>query len=323
MEQFWQGMIFSTNIILPLVGLIWAGRYLRTTGQIREQFLADVNGLLYRYGIPGLLFFSILKSQENILSQWRLIAAGYLATYVLYLGSTLLANRYIKNPADKGVFVQGVFRGNLAILGMAFVLQTYGEYGREIGGILAGAVALELNILSILCFDKSTQDKEIKTPLLSRYRSITVKMTKNPLVIGILSAFLLKFLAVPLPKILFDFGELFTRLTLPLSLLSIGAVFNLRGIFGAEKMAIFASIGRLFISPLCFLLAGLLFGVSGKALAILCLMGAVPAANAGYIMAKSLGGNAIAAANIIAITTAAAPLVVAPLIAIFYALGWV
>lgn len=321
-EDFWQGMLFAGNIIFPLIALIWIGRWLRMSGQIREQFLQDVNALLYRYGIPGLLFFSILKSQESLMSQWRLVAAGYLATYLLYLVSSLIANKMITSPADRGVFVQGVFCGNLAILGLAFVIQAYGDYGREVGGILAGAIALELNVLSVICLNKAMQQQAGFSAWQSMMQLLK-KMLQNPLIIAILCGFFLKILHVPLPKAVFSFGDLFTRLTLPLSLISIGAAFDLRGIFGAGQMAVWASVGRLLVSPLCFLCCGLLLGLTGRDLAILCLMGAVPAANAGYIMAKALGGNAIAAANIIAITTAASLLVVAPLIALFYALDWV
>jgi len=111
-------------------------------------------------------------------------------------------------------------------------------------------------------------------------------------------------------------------LTLPLALLTTGASFDLRGIFGAGQMAIWASAGRLLVSPLVFVGMGWLFGLHGAALGVLYLMGAPPAAAASYIMAKAMGGNATAAANIIAITTACSLLLVAPVIALFPWLGW-
>ena len=44
-EDFWQGMLFAGNIIFSLIALIWIGRWLRMSGQIREQFLQDIVSL--------------------------------------------------------------------------------------------------------------------------------------------------------------------------------------------------------------------------------------------------------------------------------------
>lgn len=56
MEAFWQAMGYSFSVIFPLVALLFFGRFLRISGQIREAFLQDSDALLYRYGIPALLF---------------------------------------------------------------------------------------------------------------------------------------------------------------------------------------------------------------------------------------------------------------------------
>lgn len=315
MEVFWQGIRFSANIILPLVAMLWIGRWLCHSGQISCAFIDDSNGLIYRYGIPGLLFFGIVRSDVSILSEWRSIVAGYVAIFVLFFASAWVAGRFIAKAVDRGVFVQGVFRGNLAIVGLAFVSSTYGEYGRAVGSVLVGLIALLLNILAVICLEQAASEEKIPLTRLSG------KMFENPLIVAILLAVIVKLSHFPLPEMVIRFGDLYTRITLPLALILIGAGCNFKGIFQAGRMAIWASIGRLIVSPLCFALAGLLFGLHGRDLGILCLLGAAPAATAGYVMAKALGGNEVAAANIIAITTAASLIVVAPLIVLFQLLG--
>lgn len=183
--------------------------------------------------------------------------------------------------ADRGVFVQGVFRGNLGIIGLAFIGGVYGDNSNTFAAaaIFTGALAL-------------------------------------------IAAIAVKTVALPLPNTVLHFAAYLKNLTLPLALLTTGASFDLRGIFGAGRMALWASAGRLVASPLVFVAAGILFGLHGAALGLLYLMGATPAAAASYIMAKAMGGNATAAANIIAITTACSLLLVAPVIALFPWLGW-
>ena len=170
-----------------------------------------------------------------------------------------------------------------------------------------------MNILAVICL---TQDENPSPwPLVK-------KVLHNPLIIALLLAILVKALHIPVPKIVTNFAGYYKNLTLPLALLATGASFDLRGIFGAGQMALWASAGRLLLSPLVFLAFGLVFGLRSEALGILYLIGATPAASASYIMAKAMGGNATAAANIIAITTALSLILIAPVIALFPLLGW-
>ena len=57
------------------------------------------------------------------------------------------------------------------------------------------------------------------------------------------------------------------------------------------------------VAPLVAVAVGLLFGLRGIPMGVLFLMSAMPVAAASYVMAKSMGGNEVAAANIIGITT--------------------
>ena len=217
--------------------------------------------------------------------------------------------------ADRGVFVQGVFRGNLGIIGLAFIGGVYGDNSNTFAAaaIFTGALTLLMNILAVIAL--SQDDNRAIWPLVQRE-------LKNPLVLALIAAIAVKSIALPLPDTVLNFAAYLKNLTLPLALLTTGASFDLRGIFGAGQMAIWSSIGRLVASPLVFVAAGMLFGLHGTALGLLYLMGATPAAAASYIMAKAMGGNATAAANIIAITTACSLLLVAPVIALFPWLGW-
>lgn len=317
MNNFWNNILFSINIIIPLILLIFAGKWFTQTKQIRTGFINDANHLLFNYGIPGLLFFSILKSDVSILSTWRLVVASYIAILLLYFISLIFGKKHIQNKLDLGIFVQGVFRGNLAIVGLALVSQTYGDYGIAVGALIAGLSALLLNILGVICLEQSTHNHRV--PL----HHMIIKMIKNPLIISIILAIFIKVIALPIPEFIIKFGDLFTRITLPLALICSGASCNFEGIFQAGKYAIWASIGRLILSPILFVISGMVWGLSGKDLGILFLLGAAPAATTGYVMAKVMGGNHVMAANIVAITTVGCLFIVAPPIALFPLLGWI
>ena len=92
--------------------------------------------------MPALLFFSVVDSDVDYAKQVVLIAAGVVVTFILYFGSELYANRFISAPADQGVFVQGIFRSNMAIIGLATVANAYGEQGLSIGAVYMGIVTI-------------------------------------------------------------------------------------------------------------------------------------------------------------------------------------
>lgn len=310
--QFWHGMAFSADTIIPVLAIIVMGWLMKRRGEMSTELVAGMNHIVYRYALPMLLFVSVVNSDISPLSQWQLIGAGWCAVLALYALAARLARKM--PAADRGVFIQGVFRGNIGIIGLSLTAGVYGNSDTfAASAVLVGALAFLMNILAVICL---TQDDNPKLWLL------TQKVLHNPLIIALILAMLVKALHIPVPKIITNFAGYYKNLTLPLALLATGASFDLRGIFGAGRMALWASAGRLLLSPLVFLVFGLVFGLRGETLGVLYLIGATPAASASYIMAKAMGGNATAAANIIAITTALSLLLVAPVIALFPLLGW-
>ena len=315
MSEFIHALGFSTSIIAPIFALILMGWWLRRREEMPPSLVTGLNLILFRYALPALLFFSVLNNDVAISTQWRAIAAGYVAVLLLYIGASWWGKPHIVRSADRSVFIQGVFRGNLIIVGLALATAVYGSDGTGIGAVVGGSIAFLLNILAVLCL---LQDDDAR-PTLWQWGG---RFLRNPLMVAITLALIVKAIGIHLPEVVLRFGDYFTRMTLPLALLCTGATFDLRGVLGADKLAWLASIGRMIISPLLFVGIGLLFGVRGQDLGILFLMGAAPAATAGYVMAKAMGGNDVMAANIIAITTAGALILLAPTMAVLHMFGW-
>ena len=64
-----------------------------------------------------------------------------------------------------------------------------------------------------------------------------------------------------------------------------------------------ASVGKLVFVPLVFVIGGALAGFRGIDIGTLLLLSSTPTASASYVMVRAMGGNAVLAANIIALTT--------------------
>jgi len=252
MKELFDAILFAVGVTLPSVLLLGFGVVMRRTGQVDAAFAAKASRLVFNYGLPCLLFHELMSSEIHYGQEAVMLAAGVSTTLLLYLGAELYAWRFVPEVRDKGVFVQGVFRSNMAIMGLAFVQNAYGNAGLPSGAVYVGVVTLLYNVLSVIIMQTA------------RYMA---------------------------------------NIALPMALICAGATFDVRSVLDTSGISLQASIGRLVVAPLTAVAVGLAFGLRGIPMGVLFLMCAMPVAAASYVMAKAMGGNDVAAANIVGITT--------------------
>ena len=313
---------FAITIVLPNLFLMGLGFFMRKKGQASQAFVDQASYFVFNYCLPALLFFSVVNSDVDYSKQVILIAAGIIVTLILFIGSELYAKRFVRDPADQGVFVQGIFRSNMAIIGLATVANAYGDVGLSIGAVYMGIVTILFNVLAVITLSRVSKSSD--DTLISRSLMIIKKIIKNPLILALLSAFAYK--ALPLPPVtgvIQTTGSLLAAVALPLALICAGASINIRSMMHLSGLSMQASIGRIVIAPFVAIAVGLAFGLTGVHLGVLFLMVASPTAAASYVMAKAMGGNDILAANILAFTTVFGLFGMAIGAAILRILGWI
>ncbi|MDN5802614.1 MAG: AEC family transporter [Psychrobacter sp.] len=295
-------IIFAMTIVLPNLFLMGLGFFMQRRGEASQAFIDQASSFVFNYCLPCLLFFSVVDSDVDYAKQVTLIMAGILVTFILFIGSEIYAKYFISKPADQGVFVQGIFRSNMAIIGLATVANAYGEAGLSIGAVYMGVVTILFNILAVITLSRVS--KSADDTWVSRSTMVVKKLFTNPLIIALVAAFAYK--ALPLPPItgvIHTTGDLLAAVALPLALICAGASIDLKSMLHPSGLSMQASIGRIVIAPIVAIAVGLSFGLSGVHMGVLFLMVASPAAAASYVMAKAMGGNDVLAANILAFTT--------------------
>lgn len=315
-------IIFAITIVLPNLVLMGLGFFMQRRGEASQAFIDQASSFVFNYCLPCLLFFSVVDSEVDYAKQMTLIIAGMVVTFILFIGAEIYAKFFIDKPADQGVFVQGIFRSNMAIIGLATVANAYGEQGLSIGAVYMGVVTILFNILAVITLSRVS--KSADDTWVSRSIMIVKKLFTNPLIIALVAAFAYK--ALPLPPIsgvIHTTGDLLAAVALPLALICAGASIDLKSMLHPSGLSMQASIGRIVIAPLIAIAVGLSFGLSGVHLGVLFLMVASPTAAASYVMAKAMGGNDVLAANILAFTTVVAMFGMAFGAAILRGLGWI
>ncbi|TGN41741.1 AEC family transporter [Marinobacter confluentis] len=288
---------------LPVFAMVFIGLGLRRLGWIDAAFINTASALVFRATLPTLVFLSIVRADLSTALNPALLGFFAAATLGSFLVSWLWAIRAVP-AADRGVYVQGAFRGNCGIVGLALAASLYGDYGLSAGGLLLGVVIVSYNALSVVVLTAYQPGQT------ASWGRILADITRNPLIIAVLVALPFAWSGVELPAWLMTSGDYFASLTLPLALMCIGGTLSLRAMRTDRKLAISASVMKMITLPLLCTLAAWLAGFEGPELGLMFLFFASPTAAASFVMVKAMGGNDRLAANIVALTTLVASVTV-------------
>lgn len=317
-ENFVQSFEFALVITLPGLILLFFGWFLKRREQIDSSFVSQASKLMFNWALPCLLFFSVYEAKTDFSSHKNLVWAGYVMTFILFAMSGAYALAFIKDRGLKGIFVQSVYRGNTAIIGIALCANAYGQEGMSLGALLAGSLTLLFNILAVVILSLAFADAEHKTSVGKQLWGIA----KNPLILSLLLAFFWKEAALPMPVVVSKVGHYLSQCTLPLSLICVGATFNLKSLFKVKDFSMFTSVARLSLSPVVAIVVGRMMGLSQMEFGVLLLIAVTPVATASYVMVKAMGGNDVVAANVIAITNFFSMFVAAVVVTFAKIFGW-
>ncbi|MBW7469695.1 AEC family transporter [Marinobacter sp. F4218] len=281
---------------LPVFAMVFIGLGLRRIGWIDSAFIHTASALVFKATLPTLVFLSIIRADLDTALNPGLLAFFLLATLASF-GIAWLWSLWRVDREDRGVYVQGAFRGNCGIVGLALAANLYGDFGLSAGGILLGLVIISYNALSVTVLIAYQPGQS------ASWQKIFHDIVRNPLILSVVVAIPFAWLDVRLPTWVMTSGDYFASLTLPLALLCIGATVSLSAIRSDSRTAFSSSTLKMVVLPALCTSAAWLAGFRGPELGLMFLFFASPTAAASFVMVKALGGNDRLAANIIALTT--------------------
>jgi malate permease and related proteins len=288
---------------LPVFAMVFIGLGLRRLGWIDATFINTASALVFRATLPTLVFLSIVRADLGTALNPALLGFFAAATLASFLFSWLWALRKVP-LADRGVYVQGAFRGNCGIVGLALAASLYGDFGLSAGGLLLGVVIITYNVLSVIVLTTYLPGKT------AGWNRIFRDILRNPLILAVILALPVAWSGLRLPVWLMTTGDYFASLTLPLALMCIGGTLSLSAVRSDRSIATSASILKMITLPTLCTLAAWLAGFEGRELGLMFLFFASPTAAASFVMVKALSGNDRLAANIVALTTLMASITV-------------
>lgn len=309
MENF----IFSINATLPIFLTMILGLVFRKTGVFDDAFTNRMNSFVFKFALPALLFEDLWE--ENFYQAWDggFVLFCFCATLGCILVSTALSS-FLKDKSDRGEFIQGSYRSSAAILGIAFIVNIYGQSGMAplmiIGTVplynICAVAALTLTSPALTSGENGSVTLQSKANAIStrdRLLRTAKGIITNPIILGIAAGFAWSLLKLPHPTILQKTVHNVGVLATPLGLMAMGASFDIKKAFYKMKPALVCTFLKLLGYSGVLMPVAIALGYRSEALvAILVMLGSATTVSS-YTMAKSMGHEGTLSASVVMLTT--------------------
>jgi len=290
------------NALFPVLALMVVGAVLKRINFLNGTFFSASDKLVYYVLFPVLLFWKIGAAPLDFSSGIGFLAAVLCTTATLFVFS-LLAIRFFHIPPFKaGSFVQSCFRFNTYI-GMAVVINLFGEKGVQLFGILIGMVIPMVNIFcvsALIWFSGESDD------LFAKLGATLKSLVRNPLIIGCLSGLVYASFMGGYPAYIDNTFQLLSTTTLPLALLSIGGALTFSTVRNNFALASLGAFAKLVVLPLVGMFFLFVFRVEGLAWQVSLVFFSLPASSAIYVLSGQLNSDTELASASIVLSTCAA-----------------
>lgn len=288
------------NALFPVLALVIFGAAVKHWRLTDDAFLRTSDRLVYFVFFPLMLFWKIGSAPLHFEEGWRYLTASILAV-IAVCGLSLLYIRLRPVPSfQAGSFNQGCYRFNTYI-GMAVLINAFGEAGVQLYGILIGLIIPLINVLcvSVLIWYDSSDEAPHGGRLVVTLRSLLA----NPLILACVGGILYSRAVGSFPTPVDNTLKLMSQVTLPLALFSIGGSLTFANLRTNMGLALVAAGFKLAVLPIVGLLFLWLFGVTGLAWKVSMLFFTLPTSTAIYILSSQLHSDTELASAVIVMST--------------------
>ena len=293
-----EDLLFTANIVVPVFIIVALGYLLRKKNLINDNFVSLSSKIVFNVSLPVLIFVEIAKINLDVILDFKLILFVYIGTLIAFFLIWIFSIPFIKEGKDQSVFLQGSFRGNFAIVGLALIANLYGpEKLGKASLVLAFTIPL-YNVLAVIALTvpvRKEKNMDMKKTLW--------EILKNPLVLGVLFALPFSYFKIQINDLILTTANYVAALALPLALLGIGGFLNFDDVKEGFKLTGMSTIIKLIIIPSAATVAAYNLGFIGDNLGIIFILFGCPTAIASFIMAEAMGVNSKLAGNILLVTT--------------------
>ncbi len=288
--------IIAVNAVVPLFLLILLGMAARNLHLLTDVELNHVNGAIFKVMFPLMMFYNIYSSDISESFDLGYICFSVVMTLVVYFLGLAVALLVEKDNRSRGALTQGIYRGNVVLMGLPIMINLMGEEARGLTAVLVAVIVPCYNILAVITLEMFRGDKvDIK--------DIARRILTNPLIDGAFFGILANLVGLRLPELIEEpISDVASAATV-VALIIMGASFHVSSVKENLRDLIIGVVGKLIVSPAIVVVAGYAIGLRGIPLALLLIIFGAPCAVSSYTMAQQMNSNGELAAGCLIFTS--------------------
>ena len=211
--------VVCLGAVLPIFILMGVGYVCQRLGVIRRDAVPAMNKVAFTVFLSTTVFNSIYTSDLGSSVDPFLLAYTGTAAIAVFAVSTLVARLAVREESQRGVMVQGMFRSNFVMVGLAVAenLLPPGELGCV--AVLVAVVIPVYNVLAVVTLAAHGGER-------LSWVQVLRKIATNPLIVATALALLVCALGLRLPDVLERCVAQVSGVSTPLMLFLLGAFFE-------------------------------------------------------------------------------------------------
>jgi malonate transporter and related proteins len=303
-----------TTVALPMFALIASGHVARRLQWLEDPSIRGLNGFVYFFALPALLFVRVAATPIAALFDGRLVVA-WLAASLTVFGLTIVASAL-------------VFRHGLAVLGVRAMAATFGNIGYMGFPLVLTAFGRDATLPAVLIF---VTDVVVVVSLAIAIieaglghgahwrlvaRTIARGLARNPVILASVGGAIVSVATVPLPVPIKAFGELLGGAALPCALFALGASLVGRAVASHLGSVLILVAAKLVAHPLlAWVLTTHVFTLDPTWAHVAVIEAALPTAVTVFVFAERYGQHVEETSSTVLLSTVASVVTVSFLLA--------
>ena len=306
-----ENLRISFQIIMPLFLYMLVGYIAKKRGLLPKGLNDGINQLMFAMFLPVLMFNTLYKDDLSGFGRAAFIPYAMAGTALSFLFLFTLFTWLEKNPAKRGALIQGAFRGNSILYGLPIALSIFGEGNTAEIAIVLAAIIPIYNVLSVLVLEvcgqaAASDDPRVQISLGSvKWKNVVFSICKNPLIHAVILGILANVSGIAFPVYIEKTMNGIAGVVTPMAFVMLGAAFNLSSAMEDKRSILLASVMKLVVNPILFLILPIYWGWSGPVLCAILFSFGTQTSVSLLSMAIAMGCDADLAGEIVVVTSAA------------------
>ncbi len=282
------------QLLFPDFSLILIGYLLCRFTALNRKVWEPIEGLVYFFLFPVLLFHSIVKSPLDLGATSSLMGAAFtLGLCGIALAYSLPHWPWLGRRVDvrlHAASAQVGFRFN-SFIALALASKVAGPQGLQLIAVIIGVCVPLFNVAAVWPMAHQAGKGFVR------------ELVRNPLILATLGGLMANLLGFSVPEWLEPTVSRIGQSSLPLGLMAAGAGMQLGSLHLAKSLGVSVLAVKHLAMPLMAFGLARLFGLDATQTAVLLMFSAVPTASTCYVLAARMGYNGPYVAALVTLST--------------------